>query len=125
MVLALLLTYSRGAPFYNAITTARITTARRPVSVAAYCCDVTDESANPKLLVITVMIALLFAAPAIALFVYRPSPPIGFIVGVCFVIASVSCLLCGFFPRQLLRLYKQVEHELEKVPRTNLVWWMK
>jgi hypothetical protein len=76
------------------------------------------------MLMITALVALVFAAPAVALFVYRPSQSIGFVVGICFASASVFCVLCGIFPRQLLRLYKRVEEEMGKERRTNPGWWV-
>jgi len=76
------------------------------------------------MLLVVATVALLFAVPAIALFVYRPAPPIGLVVGICLAFASVLCLLCGLFPRHLLRLNKRVEHELEKKRSTNPGWWV-
>jgi hypothetical protein len=76
------------------------------------------------MLMITALVALVFAAPAVALFVYRPSQSIGFVVGICFASASVFCVLCGIFPRQLLRLNKRVEEEMGKERRTNPGWWV-
>ncbi len=76
------------------------------------------------MLVITALVALLFATPAVALFVYRPSPPIGFVVGICFAFASVICVLCGIFPQRLLRLNKRVEEEMGKERSTNPGWWV-
>jgi hypothetical protein len=101
-----------------------LTTSRRTATVTRIIGAVTEKHANRKMLVIIAIVALLFAAPAVTLFVYRPFPPIGFVLGICLGSASIFCLLCGLFPWQLLRLNKRFQGELEKERSTNPGWWV-
>jgi hypothetical protein len=71
-----------------------------------------------------VIFACIWAVVSIALFVFRPIPPVGIVAAISLAFTSVV-LLCGaFFPSQAKRMQETVDRELEKERHVNLGHWV-
>ena len=71
-----------------------------------------------------VVLGGLYAAAAVALFVFRPIPPLGLDAAVGFAVAAVINCYGAFFPRHLVRLAKRLERDLGKNWSTHLGRWV-
>src|SRR5579871_1484089 len=76
---------------------------------------------NRKMLITS---ACACAAASIALFRFRPIPPIGLVAAIEFAVVTSALLLRALFPHYVDRLRKRANRALEKEPRTNIGQWV-
>ena len=68
--------------------------------------------------------ACLCAGGSVALFVFRPVPPVGLVAAIGIALYAVACLFAAFFPGHALGMQRRVERALGKECSTHLGRWV-
>jgi hypothetical protein len=64
------------------------------------------------------------AGTSIALFFFRPIPPVGLVAAAELALVTPVLLLRAFLPQHVDRMRKRMNRALEKEPRTNIGQWV-